>query len=393
MRAFAAALLAACVLCVEASAQEQNPVVEHYRVYREAMAAGDLGRAEPAAAAALEASEARDGAGGRTAVLAFNLAIVRLETNRREAALAPARRAHELANVENGVHPFAAQLILKRAELSLPGTRPADILPLLYDAQTESADLRGYAFDAAIDVGNVMLERDEHEGAQHVWRAATELAGEDDPLAAAHAYIGLGAAFITSTRNDGVYEPRLRSRARFADPRLVVPLDVSAEVAAGQSFIEGARLARPLMNSEMNVATDRALRIYAQAMAWHALLRARTNSQNLTLPSEIADVYLGLAVGDGPGPPCNMRVVAQPRPNFPREAVRRYQIGAVVVLLDVGADGAVTNGQVIASIGTPALQESVERVMHQWRYEEQPGSPQTCVKERTTLTAVVFQYQ
>jgi TonB family protein len=388
MRAAFAALLAACILCVDASAQTPNPVVEHYRAYREAMAAGDRARAATAAAAALEASEARDGAGGRTAVLAFNLAIARLESNQREAALAPARRAHELANTENGVHPFAAQLVLKRAELSQSSTDPRSILPLLYDAQSTSADLRGYAFDAAVDFGNVMLEREQYQQAQQIWRAATELAGDDDAFAAAHAYIGQGVSFLASTRNEGVFEERAPINSH-----IVIRQDVRHEVAAGQSFLEAARLARALVGQAESIETDRALRTYAQAMAWAALLRARTNSQDLTLPPEIANANLGLAFPTEGGPLCHMSIVAQPRPNFPREAIRRFQVGSVVVLLHVGADGAVTSGQVMASIGAPALAESVERVMPQWRYVEQPGSPQTCVVARTTIAAVAFQYE
>ena len=63
--------------CVAASAQTPNPVIQHYRAYQAALDANDFVAAEREAAAALAASEQRDGDGGRTAVLALNLALVR----------------------------------------------------------------------------------------------------------------------------------------------------------------------------------------------------------------------------------------------------------------------------------------------------------------------------
>lgn len=59
------------------AAQAPNPVLTHFRAYRAALESNDLPTAEREAAAALAASEARDGDGGRTAVLALNLASIR----------------------------------------------------------------------------------------------------------------------------------------------------------------------------------------------------------------------------------------------------------------------------------------------------------------------------
>src|SRR5262249_11451287 len=73
-----------------------DPVMANYHAYRAAMNSGDFAAAEAAAAAALNASETRDGDGGHTAVLAENLAVVRLYQHEPATAYAPALRAYRL---------------------------------------------------------------------------------------------------------------------------------------------------------------------------------------------------------------------------------------------------------------------------------------------------------
>jgi hypothetical protein len=74
---FVAAAFAALLTVASATAQT-NPVLQHYRAYAAALERGDLATATTEAQAALAASEARDGDGGRTAVLSLNLATVQL---------------------------------------------------------------------------------------------------------------------------------------------------------------------------------------------------------------------------------------------------------------------------------------------------------------------------
>src|SRR5690606_22172944 len=94
------------------------PVIVNFREYRAALERNDLPAAEKAAAAALAASEASNGR--RTAVLAFNLATVRLELGGDYDALDPARTAHRLATADDdsGLDGRVATLTLGRAELA-----------------------------------------------------------------------------------------------------------------------------------------------------------------------------------------------------------------------------------------------------------------------------------
>ena len=159
MRTAILAVLAAG-LAATASAQTgdaPNPVIAHYRAYRAALERNDMAAAEVAAEAALAASEARDGDGGRTAVLAMNLAQARLDRGRTREALAPAQRAHGLAlsrGAQSGVDPLLASLILGRAELAGDDGNEARLVAALEQAKGRSdVHTEAYAAAIALNVG------------------------------------------------------------------------------------------------------------------------------------------------------------------------------------------------------------------------------------------------
>ncbi|HVV32463.1 MAG TPA: hypothetical protein VHC73_04470, partial [Vitreimonas sp.] len=83
----------ALVLSTTASHAQQETIGQHYHAYTAALQNGDLATAEREAAAALQLSEAQDGDGGHTAVLALNLATTRLSAGHGADALAPAQQA------------------------------------------------------------------------------------------------------------------------------------------------------------------------------------------------------------------------------------------------------------------------------------------------------------
>jgi hypothetical protein len=116
----------AVLLTVATAVAQTNPVIEHYRAYTAALDRGDLATATTEAQAALTASEARDGDGGRTAVLALNLATVHLWAGRPEQARPAAQRALDLARAgAQGVDPFMAEIILARSVLAIDASADA----------------------------------------------------------------------------------------------------------------------------------------------------------------------------------------------------------------------------------------------------------------------------
>lgn len=370
-----------------ASAQTPNPVMEHYRAYQAALGANDLPAADRAGAAALEASEARDGGGGNTGALAFNLAVLRLEMGRREEALAPARRAHALAGEgAAGVDPQLAALVLGRAEL---GQRGADGSQRLFSA-FETAD-RAHAvalFDAASDLGRWGMENNRFDVAQRAWTAATAFAAQLEagqaPLEEARARLGLGASYMLDTRN---YDP---TRASLGGTRITRDQDQALELDtnAHGEFERAMALMLPLASRRaQNGAMTVAQGIYAQAYAWRSALRARMRARDFSLPRASGEGFSLPARADVA--PCQMDLTAEPMPRFPAEQLLRYGVGSVVMRYVTGESGEILEQRVVAAVGNNDFIRAVEAVAPRWRVAPEPGQGQ-CSQAMVFFQAVTF---
>ncbi len=73
------------------------------------------------------------------------------------------------------------------------------------------------------------------------------------------------------------------------------------------------------------------------------------------------------------GPP---RPISTPQPPYPREAARSRAAGTVVVQYTIGADGRVTNVQVLRARPRGIFERTVEDTVATWRFEA-PGEPVT----------------
>jgi hypothetical protein len=367
------AILGAAAIVVSllgaAQAPAPNSVLAHYRDYRAAMERDDLAAAESAAEAALAASEARDGDGGRTAVLAINLAHVRLDRGRGAEALAPARRAHDLAaarGAESGVDPLVARLALGRAELAVDGAAgEARLLAALNEAQTRT--------DIHADAHAAIRALISWAFANRKWRTAQTAA----IAAGRHA---AGAPFS---------EAFGRADARMGEG--VAVLFQRRDREAYAAFAEAVAMFRPLADilspdGEMTIA-----QLYlARAMAWRSLVAARLRSMDRNIPGVPEG---GSYVEGEPTPlstPCPIRIVATPRPNYPREALEETSVGAVVLRLRI-ADGEIVDRKVAAAVPmVNGFAESVAAVMDRWRIEREDDAPANCRMDMTVYQTVMF---
>lgn len=73
------------------------------------------------------------------------------------------------------------------------------------------------------------------------------------------------------------------------------------------------------------------------------------------------------------GPP---RAISTPQPPYPREAARSRAAGTVLVQYTIGADGRVTDVQVLRSRPRGLFEETVRDTVSTWRFEA-PGEPVT----------------
>jgi len=375
--------------CLAASAQTPNPIVQHYRAYQAALDANDLAAAEREAAAALVASEARDGDGGRTAVLALNLASVRFLNNNAAGALEPGRRAlslsHSAGEAQSGVSPILAQLIVGRAELATGDASAAERLSAALEAAQQARLAPEEIYDAASELGAWAFQHDRFGESRQAWSVAASYAEGSR----------FGAQFSRASSLTGGAAAML-----MADLQGRHTEELSEDVArdAWQMLNEAVIALRPL--AEMNTDGDVTLaqRSYAQSLAWRSILRAKleTHRQEVPAYAEAQGDADGFSEVDVPATPtplprCLVRVV--PRDNstlFPSEALTDRRIGAVAVRFRINEDGRLEDIQSLAVIGGEDFGESVERRRSNWRVQRRDDSPSPCRMGMSVITPIAF---
>jgi hypothetical protein len=379
-----------CFVAIAPAAAQQSSsdaVVANFREYRAALERNDLPSAERAAEAALAASEA--GNGRRTAVLALNLANVRLELGGDHDALAPARTAHELATAGNdsGVDPRVSALTLGRAELAANERSGSRRLLAAIAAAEQDAALAADVYNAATALGQWALEAQEFNTAESAWRTADRLADStaDPAFARARALTGLGVAIFLGNANP--QEQQVGSRMR----RISTP----QAQEANEAFVGAQLLLWPAAYAEIppGARLTAGQAAYAQAMAWQGALLARLDSmgenRDFELPSNPSSRNI-------PVPAdftrlCGMRAFnTGPEIEYPTEALYRYGVGAVVMHFGLEPNGTVRSRTIAASIPPGPLAEAVENTLGQWRVEKAPNARPDCRMPSSLYFSVRF---
>lgn len=358
-----------------------DPVVAHFREYRAALDRNDLPAAEAAATAALEASEASQGR--RTAVLALNLAILRLGMSDPARALAPAARAHELAtaNGDSGVDPLHASLILGRAQLAANERSGAERLRVAIAAAEEAGAPLADAYDAAVVLGDWALSAEAASVGQAAWAAAGRLAEHgsgDAELNKARARLLEGVAIFIGGIDRG-------------NTGGVGFLATAAAHEAYYAFDDAVKFfelhAFPEQTGETLTFAQTA---YAQALGWRQALLAKLTSQQQTLDlrsrreAEATNEEVEF---------CRLRTIPEPQPKYPREVSSKGGVGAVVVHIALDGDGNIGKRQIAAAVPTGPLKAAVEAVFEQWRFERHPSSAPDCRNRSSNYTVMSFVLQ
>jgi len=398
MRWVRAAFAALGVVFIMAqAAPSPSPVMMHYRAYRAAMEAGDVATAETEAAAALEASVARDGEGGRTGVLALNLAQVRLQQGRIAEANAPALQAQRIAaaRADSGVDPLLARLVVGRSALTRGAGRTAgaDLSAALEEARAR-ADLTDEAYFAAADLGRFYANENLFVSSAESWAIAAALADPNQPerrVAYAEARLGEGIA-----RYSEIVRMQDSRRNRPTDTTIGLPTDRYAEADA--AFAEAERILAPLAYVDgggMNLTPAQSM--YSLTRSWRNVLYAfllSTGQQNIVAGQRYAERAIAYQIPvQASAPICNFTVNPEPRPNFPTDAQQRVVVGAVDVRMLLTPDGRVEDIRVSGAVPQQWFREEVEAVMNRWTVTRAESSAPNCVFPRVLFYSFSFRYR
>lgn len=337
------------------SAPPANPVITHYRAYAAALANDDIDTALSEAAKALEASEARDGDGGRTAVLAFNLAYLRVQHRQPAEAKAPAARALALSGTpQSGVDPIAARILNAHVALLMeaPDSRKALHDALLAAGEREDMD-RGLVLDAASALGRSAMEAEAWRQAAFAWNLAGRRTIGD--------------------RDQSDYK-RAAALTWEAGARLALKENELALGAINEAVQLMSRLAPETEGPEAS-GTEIAL---GATLAWRAAIRAKMWSEG---EDPNADSYdFNRASTEGLAPVCQIKIRARPLPQYPRKERDAFSVGGVALRLQIDESGQVTGARLLAvAAGTDsAFGDVVMKVATKWHGQAAPNSPPGC---------------
>jgi len=378
MRGFAIAMALAIAWASDApgafaqTAPAADPVIAAYKDYKSAEQRGDDAAADAALVRALALSQARDGDGGSTAILAMDLATLRMETDHKADALVPAKRALALARAgAKGVDELSARLMVGEAELAVqPRSDDADLVAALHDADSRGADIDDDAYPAAVALASAASQTGRWANAESAWKSAERhihgVPGDPDRALAA-AYRGEGLTLIGAGKDAEANEVLAKALV------LLTPLTPESADAA------------EVTTAELDLAN---------IMAWRAVVRARQFSEapnadprRRGAPDADADPP-GLP---GRPPLCRGTVAAKPLPTFPNDMLQMWSVGAGVVRLQTDDAGAVTRAVVLAAVPGDEFQRSLMDPTVHWDFT--PAAHQTpgCrLASADRLVVVVF---
>lgn len=384
------ALVCSSFGAISSRAQAPDPVIEHFNASSEAMERGDLDAAASSAQAAFEASQSRDGEGGSTAVLAFNLASLRLMLEQYDEALAPAQLAQRAADAGNaGVDGLRARIAVARAELGATTREGGDAsLQALITEASSRPEISGDVHHAAIQLAKWRFAQAQYAQAREAWAIASSTA-RGSMFGVNH---GRGVALVGQAVAT-MYEEADR-------PPYRISAEKRAEIEA--TLDEGMRTLWRLADRARNPAQmgpDESA--YAEAMAsrlvWRFYLQDRARRDNDTLadtdvayPTGYWQAGLG---GEASLPECQIRISARPPPLLPTET-DHIDAGAAVIWLRFDAAGEVVERRVAGIAGGNArFARSIRDLASRWRVEFEGPRPPACRLPTSTYRSVVFRFR
>jgi hypothetical protein len=376
--------IAAALACsvVSAQAQSADPVAAQYQAYTTALAAGDRAGAERAAAAALQASEARDGDGGQTGPLAANLAQIRLDLNRPADAVAPAQKALQIAERTNGaaVNLTYARMLVGMAELSTDGDAgQRRILAALNDARNQPG-IAAESYEASVTLGEWAIRNDRAQVARDAFeRAQTFQLGQTDADNTLRARAMVGQALALTMLEQSATR-RNRTGTRLA---------VAPDNAPSELFAQALRLAKPIAEREARTGrVTRAQVAYGVALAWTHARSARLAAMDwMDRAADVSDrrgMVIDMMANDSLAA-CPISLDPSPVPAYSEEGIRAAGANAVVVRVITDSSGNITDRRLVGAAGDQEFVTSINDVLPQWT----APAGQNCSKARVMFVPVL----
>lgn len=278
--------------------------------------------------------------------------------------------------------PAHARLFVGRSLVAAGNDQAIETLSAALAAADEANVAPEEIFDAATTLGSAAFVGGQYGVAREGWRiAGAHAEGSRFPRAFAEANARVGEASAIVMEELGV-----RGNSR-----------MDREVARTAYFmiVQSAEQLAPLAQAEApGGEVTYAQRAYGEALAWHAVLRAKMRSDGQAIPETEAqgDGAEEIAVigTDRSRPRCLVRFERPRRLHFPDAAMQRGNLAGVAMRFRINAEGEVIDAQTIARIGHVDFEYALDRVRDQWRATRHEDSPPNCRMDMTLVRSISF---
>ncbi len=383
-----AAVAAASAIWTTSAAAQDKAYLAEYKLYNEALSAGDAASAEAHGYAAWQAAEAELGDHNLTAILAYNYGNLVLFSAPDKAA--PALRRAEALRAA-GIADLPVQELALRITFS--------DFAVAGNAKTKRGELR------AILTSNAIKNLPPNEDTARMWlRLASADVGAEDYEEALQSAEVAEAAFIELGQTQ--YKRRAQALLLSGIATMFQNKAMSEDIlSANKIFVKAGKLFQP----QEDLATfDRTL---AAILAWNntanALLTSKYEFQEedrkprtgtrikLTIPeSDISDPtkfspfdYEAVFPGSKSSDECNIEWAERKPPKYP---TRKGYVGTALVGYRLTGDLGVADAVILAEVPGEIFGEAAVKSMEDWRLADKPLAEKGCTENRLTVFTFVI---
>lgn len=347
---------------------EEQSLKAAYAAFQEAYSAGDMDKADTYAAAALAASEIKNGDHETTLVLAFNLVQLRLWRDV-DAAVVPATRLEELMElgIASEQAPVAESVLIIAAAKAFASSGTNKDRKALQGLMEENGNMdTAFMANAWFRLAQNLYYESKWLVLKPVAKKAEEAAQNVFPD-----YNEMVASILKMQAASALQNNFLEARDM---PEIMGKLN------------SAKRLFPPQKPETLNSTL-------MDIMTW----QAAAGSIYMSLDKRKADQYQKALVQQKPrwrlwqdGPKrnddCRINWVEQKEIKYPPEALRHYagiyKVGAVIVLYDLKENGVSDNMKVIGELPAGVFGDSVLKGMSTWRAALHPKTAAKCYENR-----------
>lgn len=351
MRVF---VMAVCMVLMGVQAMA-SPMGDAFSEYQEALAAGDIARADTAGEKAWQLAE-QNNKSQYIPILAYNLAEMRARYEPGKDAMTPAKRAMETAPASDGGLPVqkAALLVAALDAAKNPDRKNIRALQTAHKAFSDAGLPSDYAEFAALYRLLIALP------AQKKWSDAAaagdrliqvyhDLGFQQNRMLAA-IQIATGSAYLHQRRRN-LYNTAYRHFIR------------AAAAVSGHDY--------PNVPKESY-----------QALAWASTAKSLIYADGLTL-EPVPDVQFKTSPGEEKMASCPaIEWSANPDPQFPNSMAQMNYVGGMILLYDIGSEGKPTNIRIAAQVPTDDFGKYAVFGLEKWQVSNSADMPDYCRKNR-----------